>query len=780
MPKKEAKNEEEKNRREDVKAILEGVRNRKNKVAFLKKFFFLRSKKFTALLVTFGLFLTTSVYLFWGLPLPTRLTSEQYNPVSTQILDRNGKLIYELFEEKRRTPVELGELPKHVAQATIAIEDKDFYKHPGFSVTGIARAFYKNVGQQDLQGGSTITQQLVKTTLLTPERTLKRKIRELALTLVVELLYSKDQILEMYLNNVPYGGTAWGIESAAQNYFGKSAKDLTLAEASILAGLPQAPTKYSPFGVNPDLAKKRQEQVLKRMFEDGYITEEESKEAGNKELTFVKQTSLKAPHFALLVKEQLVEKYGEYLIERGGLRVRTTLDLDIQEFAQETVATEIERLQRANVRNGAALVILPKTGEVVAMVGSKDYFAEDEDGKVNITLRLRQPGSAIKPLNYALGLLNGNITAATPFADVPTCFNVGGQESYCPVNYDNTFHGLVQTRFVLGNSYNIPAVRTLALNGLSEFVDFAKRMGLITLSAPSNYGLSLTLGGGEVRMIDLATAFSVFANGGVKQEPVTILEVKDWKGNVIETTDVKEGDRIIPLGVAYIISHILLDNNARTSAFGSTSQLVVSGHPEVSVKTGTTNDRRDNWTVGYSPEVIVATWVGNNNNEPMSAVASGVTGASPIWNRVIRHALDRIEDGLVSPYNQTPEKHTHLWPLKPADVVGTNVCATTGTLPSGSEEDPGCPIRFEYFLEDNLPKPSQPLNQAVFVFKDRDMLASPNADPEQIEPREHQVVTDPLGTPVCLDCAIPQDWPVIVNVKNIIPPRREVRHILEE
>lgn len=734
------------------------------------QFPFLREKRRPFFFVLFAFCFLLFVYLFWDLPLPTRLTSEKYNPVSTLILDRNGKLIYEIFEEKRRTPVKLDELPPFVTQATITIEDKDFYKHLGFSIPGIVRAIYKTVGKQKLQGGSTITQQLVKTTLLTPERTLRRKIRELTLTLVAEIIYSKKQILEMYLNNVPYGGTAWGIEAAAQTYFGKRAAELSLAEATLLAGLPQAPTKYSPFGVNPELAKTRQEQVLRRMVEDGYIGEEEAKKTAEEELRFVEQRQLKASHFALFVKEQLVEKYGEYLVERRGLRITTTLDLSLQEFAQETVSQEAEKLKkaRANVRNAAALVTMPGTGEVLAMVGSKDYFAEDEDGKVNVTLRARQPGSAIKPLNYALALLKGRITPATPLADVPTCFLVPGQEPYCPVNYDRAFHGLVQARFALGNSYNLPAVRVLTLNGLKEFVGFAKKMGLTTLSDPKNYGLSLTLGGGEVKMIDMATAFGVFANGGIKQEPVTILEVKDWKGNILEKTEIAEGDRILPQGVTYLISHILVDNNARTAAFGPSSYLNVSGHPEVSVKTGTTNDRRDNWTIGYNPEVVAATWVGNNNNEPMSTVASGVTGASPIWNRIIKRALDKIEAGEIAPWGEKAEKHTHVWPQKPSDVVGTNVCATGGTLPPGPEDNPGCPTRFEFFLEDNPPLPTIPTTKAILVYRDTGMIASPSAqlDLNLVEPREKTVVTDPLGTDVCLDCP-PQDWQVRIEVSDL-------------
>lgn len=716
-----------------------------------------------------SVFASLFLYIFWGLPLPTQLTSEVHNPVSTQLFDRNGNLIYEIFEEKRRTPVSIKDLPPYIAQATIAIEDKDFYKHHGFSLRGIARAILAIVTKKDLQGGSTITQQLIKTTLLTPERTIKRKIREFTLSLIIETLYSKDKILEMYLNNVPYGGTAWGIEAASRTYFDKSAKDLNLSQASLLAGLPAAPTRFSPFGVNPDLAQDRQKTVLRRMVEDEYITQEAADKAISEPRIYVKQKGLHAPHFALLIKEQLVEKYGEHMVERGGLRVTTTLDLPLQEFSQTTVTTEVAKLKRANAGNGAALVTNPKTGEVYAMVGSKDYFAEDEDGKVNVTIRPRQPGSAIKPLNYALAFLRGKITPSTPFADVPTCFQVLNQPLWCPVNYDETFHGLVQARFALGNSYNIPAVRVLALNELPEFVDFAKKMGITTLRDPSDYGLSLTLGGGEVRMVDMAQAFGVFAAGGIRQPLVTILEVKDWKGSTLEKTDIKDGDRIIPQEVAYLISHILLDNGARANAFGESSFLVVRGHPEVSVKTGTTNDKRDNWTIGFSPEVVSAVWVGNNDNTPMSAVASGVTGASPIWNRIIREALDRIEAGLLSGTSEPLEKHQHIWPLKPEGVVGTNVCATTGTLPLGPEDNPGCPIRFEFFLEDYLPFPPEPLNQAVWVYKDTGMLASPDAPPEELEAKEKQIVIDPLGTPVCLDCPAP-NWNVTINPDNVTFP----------
>lgn len=729
---------------------------------FFKKLPIKKRKTFLFIGVPLALLLSFFVYIFWGLPLPTQLTSESRNPVSTQILDRNGKLIYEIYEGKRRTPIKIDDLPPYVYQATIAIEDKNFYHHHGLSFSGMARALFKTTVQQDLQGGSTITQQLVKTTLLTPERTIRRKIREVVLTLFIELLYPKKKILESYLNNVPYGGTAWGVESASETYFGKHATDLDIAESALLAGLTAAPTRFSPFGANPQLAKDRQRLVLRQMVQEKYITEGQANDAEKEVLHFAKPEGLKAPHFALYVKEQLVDKYGQDKVERGGLRVITTLDLDLQQFAEKTLKDEVDKLKSAHVGNGAALITNPKTGEIYAMVGSKDYFAQDEDGKVNVTLRPRQPGSSIKPLNYALAIETGRITASTAFADIPTCFNVVGQEPYCPVNYDGQFHGAVQTRFALGNSYNIPAVRTLTLNGVSEFVPFAQKMGLSTIEDPTRYGLSLTLGGGEVKMTDMSQAFGTFANSGIKQDVVSVIRVEDWKGNTLSETKVKEGNRIISIGTSYIISHILLDNNARSAAFGTSSFLNIPTHPEVSVKTGTTNDRRDNWTIGYTPEAVATVWVGNNDNTPMSAVASGVTGASPIWNRIMRETLDRIERGDLSGIGQDRKKHSHAWMSQSSDVVGTNICATTGTLPPNEGEDPGCPTRFEFFLESFPPRPAQPLAREVTVYNDSGMLAPSNIPADQVHQETKQILEDPLRSLVCLDC-VSQEWSVTVT-----------------
>lgn len=698
-------------------------------------------KRFIFVIVVVGTF----IIFFWNTPLPTTLSTREFD-VSTKIYDRHNNLIFEIYADQRRTPLDLDEIPEQVKQATISIEDKDFYNHYGFSVTGITRAAYKTVTQGKLEGGSTLTQQLIKNTLLTNERTIQRKIKEFALAMIVETIYTKNQILEMYLNQIPYGSTAYGIESASELYFGKSSKDLTLAETALLAGLPAAPTRYSPFGANPELAKQRQETVLRRMVEDGYITQEQADEAKQEELVFAEPGDLKAPHFALWVKELLAEEYGDAVVEQGGLRVKTTLDLELQEYAQNAVAEEVADLSGLGVGNGAAIVTRPATGEILAMVGSKDYFAEDEDGKVNIILAKRQPGSSIKPLNYALAIEDKRLTAATPLADIPTCFLVVGQKEYCPRNYDFEFHGAQQVRYSLANSYNVPAVRVLALNGLDNFVEFGNKMGLTTFTDPSQYGLSLTLGGGEVRPLDMAQAYGVFANQGIKQPLTAILEVSDWKGNVLQKTNLDdvESERILSADTSFIISDILNDNGARSAAFGSASLLNVEDHPEVSVKTGTTNDLKDNWTAGYTRDITVVTWVGNNDNTPMSGAVSGVSGASPIWNTIIKFALDKAEQGA---FNKEDEGHG--WPLEPDSVRGVNVCAQSGNLPGEGE---ACEKRFEYFLEDKIGAGIQFGIQAMMIDKETQAPAKDDVPDDRKEAQERPFMVDPLGTLVCLNC----------------------------
>ena len=571
--------------------------------------------------------------------------------------------------------------------------------------------------------------------------------------MIVEGIYSKNQILGMYLNQIPYGSTAYGIESASELYFSKPAKDLTLGEAALIAGLPQSPTRYSPFGAHPELAKDRQREVLTQMVKNKYISEEDADKALSQELNYTEIKAPVAPHFALWVKDQLVEKYGEKMVEQGGLRVTTTLDLDLQEYAEEQVATEVAKLKKQKVGNGAAIITHPSTGEILAMVGSKDYFAKDEDGKVNIILRERQPGSSIKPINYALALKNKKITLATTFADTPTCFQVSGQSLYCPKNYDGGYHGLVQTRFALGNSYNIPAVKILALNGIKEFVEFARNLGLTTYTDPDKYGLSLTLGGGEVRPYDMTEAFGVFANDGIREPLIAITKIEDWKGKVLEEVKINDkkltGEKVLDVGTTFLISHTLHDNNARQRAFGPSSFLNVKGHPEVSVKTGTTNDRKDNWTIGYTKQIVVVVWVGNNDNTSMGGAVSGVSGASPIWNKVMKFALDKSEKG---EYDKDDDGHS--WPLQPEEVVGASICADTGGAVSADPNSPGCPARFEYFLAGTIPTTNDVTSQDLQIFKDTGQVAGKDALPEQIETQNKPVYIDPVGGTYCMTCPI--------------------------
>ncbi len=706
-------------------------------------------------LIFLSLFLFSIIffYFFYDLPNPNRLKNFQVTPLSTQIFDRNGKLLYEIYKEQNRTPIKLSQLPKFVSQATIAIEDKDFYRHQGVSLMGgIIRAIKETIFTQQVQGGSTITQQLIKTSLLTPERTIKRKVREIILALWTEQIFTKNEILEMYLNQVPYGGSAYGIEQASQLYFHKSAKKLTLNEAAFLAGLPQAPSLYSPY-LNPQLSIKRRNLVLEQMYKQKHIDKKTYQENKNKSLDIKPlKTNIKAPHFVFYVKKVLEEKYGKEMVEEGGLKVYTTLDLDIQEYAEKVLKEELDKIKNLNVSNGAILVTRPPTGEILAMVGSVDYFATPS-GAFNVTTALRQPGSAIKPLNYAIGIDRKLVTAASIFNDIPSCFTAEGQpKTYCPVNYDGKFHGPQALRFSLGNSYNIPAVKMLAINGVKEFIASASAFGITSFKDPKNYGLSLTLGGGEVPMTELAQSFSAFTNYGKVKKLNEILKIEDKFGKTLyqfkDANFVKNikkplklpsslsiiGNQVISAETAFIISHILLDNNARSAMFGENSYLRIPGKA-VSVKTGTTDDKRDNWTIGYTPNFLTVVWVGNNDNSPMNPwLTSGITGAAPIWNKVMSYVLKNQSD---------------LWPIKPVDVIGRQVCWDSGELmtkkDNGSEN---CPSRFEYFIKGTEPREFYIFKQIIPVTKD-DKLAPPNWP--EVEMKEKTLIKDFFGF-YCLDC----------------------------
>ncbi len=706
--------------------------------------------------------LLSLVLILKDLPSPADLTNTPLAQ-TTKILDRNGNLLYDIFTSENRTVVPLSDIPKYMQEATISTEDRNFYSNSGVDfVGGILRAIKDSILTRQLEGGSTITQQLIKLSLLTPERTITRKIKELVLAFWTDKLYSKDEILTMYLNRIPYGGTAYGVEEAAQTYFDKHAKDLDLAQSALLAGLPQAPTYYSPFGLDPQRAIDRQHEVLQGMLTNGYITKDQLQAASNEQLVFASPSAnIKAPHFVAYVKEQLVQKYGEQAVDQGGLQVTTSLDLPLQEAVQASLSADVAKQASLKVGNGAALVTNPATGEILAMIGSKDYFATD-GGKVNVTLALRSPGSSIKPLNYALGFLKGTTTPATPWIDSAFCFPSYNGKSYCPTDYDNKWHGVVQTRFALGNSFNVPATKELALNTVQDFIATASAMGITTFTDPTRYGYSLTLGGGEVKMVDMATAYSVFANAGRRADLVSIIKVQDSTGKILEDHTkqlvqitkeqnipwdgskswIPHGNWVLPSEVTYLISHILLDDSARSETFGAGSILNVHGLP-VSVKTGTTEDKRDNWTIGYTSGTdnrLVAVWVGNNDNSPMSPyLESGDTGAAPIWHDIISFALQGL---------------TVQWPQKPDNIVFEQICSLSGLLPAN-----GCPERGEYFIKAFAPTQTDNVwnqKKSITVFKDTHKQPGPNdhPTPDQLANEDHIVISDPLQKDFCVDCPL--------------------------
>ncbi len=573
------------------------------------------------------------------LPNPAEL-SHQEIAQTTKIYDRNKVLLYQIYANQNRTNVPLSEIPQDFKNATIAIEDKNFYTTPGFDILAIVRSAYADLSGKPLQGGSTITQQLIKARLLSPDRTIERKIKEVILSVWAEQIYSKDEILEMYFNQVPYGGTTWGAEAAAQTYFGKDVKKLTLAESAFLAGLPQAPSVYSPYSQTPDLWKKRQKDVLERMTELKYITREQAQKAEKEKLVFKpNQNNIKAPHFVMYVKDLLIERYGLPVVERGGLTVITSLDLNTQNMAQKIITDEVEKAGYLNFTNAGALVTNPTNGDILAMVGGKDYY-DPNGGNYNITTALRQPGSTIKVVTYSAALMNG-YTSATGIQDTPVSFASPGSPPYSPVNYDGRFHGNVTLRNALGNSINIPAVKTLNQVGISTMVNLSKKMGITTWGDPEEYGLAITLGAAEAKMTDMATVYGSLANKGKKVELNPILKITNYQGAVLEEKNEIKEKRALPEEVAFIISNILADNQARAMEFGLNSPLNIPRHT-VSVKTGTTDNKRDNWTIGYTPKILTAVWVGNNDNTPMNPLlASGITGAAPIWNKIMNNLLSK-------------------------------------------------------------------------------------------------------------------------------------------
>ncbi len=664
----------------------------------------------TAALVIAGLttvgVVVTVAYFSRDLPSPNQLTNREWIQ-STKIFDRNGELLYDVYDgQHNRTLLGFDEMPQVMKDATIAAEDKDFYNHQGFSPTGIALAFFKLASSRSIEGGgSTITQQLVKNAILEDGRqTPVRKIKELILAIQIERRYTKDQILQIYLNEIPYGGTAYGIEAATQHYFGKTAKELTLPEAALLAGIVQNPTMHSPF-TNPDSAIERQQYVLGQMERNGMINEKQRKEAEEAKLAFTSGSDLstiKAPHFVLYVKQLLEEQYGTTLVEQGGLRVTTTLDLGKQKIAEEEVKKQLEALakNRVNATSAGVVATDPKTGQVLAYVGSGDFYNDETQGKVDIIQRPRQPGSSVKTFTYLAALTKG-YSLATYLGDVQTCF--GGTPAYCPGNSDGKYWGPVMMREALANSRNIPAVKATQLIGVDGFIEMAKSLGVTSLNNRADYGLSIGLGAAEIKPYEMAQAYNTLANGGLEQELTTILKIEDASGKkVLEQYTESAGKRVIDEKYVYLISDVLSDNQTRQRLFGAGNKLQLGNRP-AAVKTGTTDANWDAWTIGYTPSLATTVWVGNMDRSSMRGI-QGSTGATPIWNGFMTRALQGTK---VEQFK------------RPSSIVAVTVDAVSGMLPG-----PASKTRTELFVKGTEPTKEDTFHKKVQVDRTNGLLAN--------------------------------------------------------
>ncbi len=641
---------------------------------------------------------------------------------STMIYDRNGRLLYEIMDpySGKHQPVPLSQIPIHLQNATIATEDASFYENPGVDPLAIVRALWINIrGGEVLAGGSTITQQLARNLLLPEEerfeRTLSRKLRESILAYRLARALPKPDILQLYLNTVYYGNLSYGVQAASQTYFGKSVGELDLAECALLAGLPQAPAVHDPL-VNLQQAKQRQATVLWLMAKAGFISAGQAQAAISEPLAFAASPfPIEAPHFVMYVWELLRRQFGEEELSRGGLEVYTTLDLDLQNRAQEIAQHHLVQLSTPgdgepshHVSSAALVAIDPQCGDILVMLGSPDYFDASIDGAVNVTLMPRQPGSAVKPLTYAAAF-GQDYTPATMLLDIPAVFTTQEGDPFVPVNYDHSYHGPVLLREALGSSLNVVAVRVLEHIGVDELVSLCHKLGMTTLQDPERNDLALTLGGGEVRLLELTAAYAALATGGLRVAPRAILRVEKADG-VIWKPDAPIAERILRDYVAYWISDVLADDSARITAFGETSALALTR--PAAVKTGTTTDWRDNWTVGYTPQLVVGVWVGNADNSPMINV-SGVSGAAPIWNEFMEQAL---RGKPVEPF------------LPPAGMIQVEVCADSGLLPS-----PDCPHRvLEWFAVGREPQTVCTMHRHVLIDKRSGELATATTPPEYV------------------------------------------------
>lgn len=694
-------------------------------------------------------------WLAVDLPTPDQLYERAAAP-STRIYDRHGRLLYEILDPHggAHTPIPLAEVPAACIHATIATEDASFYRNPGVDLWAIVRALWINLrGGEILSGGSTITQQLARNLLLSPtERTevsLERKLRESILAWRLARTYTKDEILTLYLNETYYGNLAYGIEAAARTYFAKQAAELDLAECALLAGLPQSPARYNPLEA-PQAAHERQRVVLGLMVRHGTISQAEADLAARENLRFASVPfPIAAPHFVMYVRGQLEKQFGLEAIYTQGLQVYTTLDLDAQETAQRIVRYRLAQLADTgggqpsrNVHNAAVVVMDPHTGDVLALVGSPDYFDPRIDGAVNIAVATRQPGSSIKPITYAAAFDPARadpLTAATMMVDVRTAFVTREGDPYVPYNYDRRWRGPVLLRQALASSYNLIAVKVLEHVGLEEMTKLARSMGVTTFDDVDRFGLALTLGGGEVRLLELTAAYAAFANEGYRVEPRTIARVEDSQGRVLKVWETGPGSRVMDERVAALITDILSDNFARAPTFGEGSALRLSR--PAAVKTGTTTDWRDNWTVGYTPDLVTGVWAGNADNEPMVHV-SGVTGAAPIWHDVMETLL---KGRPVREFREPPGMvraevcaDSGLVPVQPSAVGSQRTKGVASLLPEASRaiHTPGwqparCPRTIvELFIEGTQPPGIDDWHWLVTLDTRNGLLAGPNCPPD--------------------------------------------------
>ncbi len=606
-----------------------------------------------------GLFVLGLLLLWassWKLP-DIKALSERKVTESTKIYDRTGEiLLYDLHQGQRRTVVPYGDISLYAKNATVAIEDAEFWQHKGVRVTAILRAMLANLFAGNLlggQGGSTITQQVVKNALLTNEKTVTRKLKEWVLASRLEGALDKETILSLYLNEIPYGGTIYGIEEASEAFFGKKASDLSLAEAAYLAAIPNAPTYYSPYGNHKDELEKRKNLVLERMVANGFITTDERTTALKEKVEWKpnSETGILAPHFVIYIRQILEEKYGKERLESDGLRVITTLDYDLEQRGEEIVKKyALQNKENFDAENASLVALDPKTGQILAMVGSRDYFDKEIDGNFNATIALRQPGSAFKPIVYAEAMRKG-FTPETVVFDLPTEFSTecnpdgtpivpeNADKCYRPEDYDGKYRGPMTMRGALAQSVNVPSIQTLYLAGLPDSLRLAKDMGLTTLSNPDQYGLTLVLGGGEVKLLELTGTYGVFAANGMRNTPTGILRIEDKSGAVIEEFRLSS-EQVLEAPIAQTITDMLSDNKARAPAFGATSPLYFPNR-EVAAKTGTTNDFRDAWILGYTPQLVVGAWAGNNDNHPMHKIAAYIV--APLWHEFMAEALKKLQ-----------------------------------------------------------------------------------------------------------------------------------------